>query len=189
MSLTAKQERFVAEYLIDLNATQAAIRAGYSEKGANVQGSKLLANANIQAAIQEAQAKRSIRTKITQDRVLQELARIGFADIRKAVSWGRSPVDTQAEEAEPNGLGIYPVELMPSSEIDDDTAAAISEVCLTAQGVKLKTHDKLAALDKIARHLGMLNGSGAGDDEAPSLTININSKDPVGDVRVTRSNG
>jgi phage terminase small subunit len=189
MALTAQQKRFVAEYLIDLNATQAAIRAGYSQKTAKSQGNRLLTNVDVAAAIQEAQAKRSNRTEITQDRVLLELARIGFADIRNAVSWGRSPVDTQAEEAEPNGLGIYPVELMPSSEVDDDTAAAISEVSLTAQGVKLKTHDKLAALDKIARHLGMLNGSGAGDDEAPSLTININSKDPVGDVRVTRSNG
>ena len=189
MALTAKQERFVAEYLIDLNATQAAIRAGYSEKSARVTGAENLTKPDIQAAIQEAQAKRLNRTEITQDRVLLELARIGFADIRKAVSWGRSPVDTQAEEAEHNGLGIYPVELMPSSEIDDDTAAAISEVSLTAQGVKLKTHDKLAALDKLARHMGMLNGSGAGEDDAPSLTININSKDPVGDVRVTRSNG
>lgn len=189
MALNAKQERFVAEYLIDLNATQAAIRAGYSEKTAYSTGQRLLKHVEVQAALQEAQAKRSERTEVTQDRVLQELARIGFADIRKAVAWGRSPVDTEAREADPNGLGIFPVELKPSSEVDDDTAAAISEVSLTQTGVKLKMHDKLSALEKIARHLGMLNGSGAGDDDAPSLTININSKDPVGDVRVTRSDG
>lgn len=189
MALTAKQECFVAEYLIDLNATQAAIRAGYSEKTAYSMGQRLLKNVEVQAALQEAQAKRSERTEITQDRVLQELARIGFADIRKAVAWGRSPIDTEAAEADPNSLGIYPVELKPSSEVDGDTAAAISEVSLTAQGVKLKMHDKLAALDKLARHLGMLNGSGAGDDDAPSLTININASPPVGDVRVTRSDG
>jgi phage terminase small subunit len=189
MALTAKQERFVAEYLIDLNATQAAIRAGYSAKTAYSVGHENLKKPEIAKAIQEANSKRSERSEIAQDRVLQEFARIGFADIRKAVAWGRSPIDTEAEEANPNGLGVYPVELMPSSEVDDDTAAAISEVSLTQTGVKLKMHDKLSALEKLARHLGMLNGSGAGDDDAPSLTININSKEPVGDVRVTRSDG
>ena len=184
MALTAKQERFVAEYLIDLNATQAAIRAGYSAKTADKQGSQLLGKTSIAAAIQEAQSKRSARTEITQDRVLQELARIGFADIRKAVAWGSAPDGAIDENGEP---ALYPVDLKPSSEVDDETAAAISEVSLTAQGVKLKMHDKLNALDKIARHLGMLNGSGADEGEAPGLTININAKQPVGDVRVTRS--
>lgn len=184
MALTAKQERFVAEYLIDLNGKQAAIRAGYSEKTAEQQASRLLSNVKVQAAIQEAQAKRSEKTGITQERVLQELARIGFADIRKAVAWGSAPDGAVDEEGNPV---LYPVELLPSSEVDNDTAAAISEVSLTAQGVKLKMHDKLSALDKIARHLGMLNGSGAGEDEAPALNININTAAPVGDVRVTRS--
>lgn len=189
MALTAKQERFVAEYLIDLNATQAAIRAGYSVKSARATGAENLTKPDIQAALQEAQSKRSDRTEITQDRVLQELARIGFSDIRNAVRWGRSPVSSGGEAADPNGLGVYPVELVPSEEVDEDTAAAVSEVALTQSGVKVKMHDKLAALDKIARHLGMLNGSGAEGDEAPALTININAKAPVGDVRVTRSDG
>ena len=70
MSLTTKQERFVSEYLVDLNATQAAIRAGYSENGANVQGGRLLANAKVAAAVAAAVAKRSKRTEITQDYVL-----------------------------------------------------------------------------------------------------------------------
>lgn len=152
MALTAKQERFVAEYLIDLNATQAAIRAGYSVKSARATGAENLTKPDIQAALQEAQSKRSDRTEITQDRVLQELARIGFSDIRNAVRWGRSPVSSDGEAADPNGLGVYPVELVPSEEVDDDTAAAVSEVGLTQSGVKVKMHDKLAALDKIARH-------------------------------------
>ncbi len=70
MSLTAKQERFVAEYLVDLNATQAAIRAGYSEKSATAEGSRLLVNTKVAAAVAAAQAKRSERTEITQDYVL-----------------------------------------------------------------------------------------------------------------------
>ncbi len=68
--LTPKQQRFVSEYLIDLNATQAAIRAGYAKSGASVEGTRLLANAKVAAAVAAAQAKRSERTEITQDYVL-----------------------------------------------------------------------------------------------------------------------
>ena len=72
-SLTPKQARFVEEYLLDLNATQAAIRAGYSAKTANEQGAQLLAKLSIRQAVAEAQAIRSKRTEITQDEVIQGL--------------------------------------------------------------------------------------------------------------------
>ena len=68
--LTPKQSRFVDEYMIDLNATQASIRAGYSRNGADVQGVRLLGNASVKAALQERMAARSQRTEITQDYVL-----------------------------------------------------------------------------------------------------------------------
>lgn len=71
--LNAKQQRFVDEYLIDLNATQAAIRAGYSEKTANQQGPRLLVNAGIQQAIEAGKAKREERTQITADYVLNTI--------------------------------------------------------------------------------------------------------------------
>ena len=71
--LTAKQERFVSEYLIDLNATQAAIRAGYSEKTAQVIGSENLSKPMIAAAVAAAQAERSERTEVTQDYVLTSI--------------------------------------------------------------------------------------------------------------------
>lgn len=83
--LTAKQQRFVEEYLIDLNATQAAIRAGYSPKTANEQGARLLANASVQEAIAKAMAERSRRTGISQDRVIQELARIAFVNPKNII--------------------------------------------------------------------------------------------------------
>ena len=73
MSLTPKQERFVAEYLIDLNATQAAIRAGYSEKTAQMIGSENLSKPLIADAVQKALAERSERTEITQDYVLTSI--------------------------------------------------------------------------------------------------------------------
>ena len=78
--LTEKQQRFVDEYLIDLNATQAAIRAGYSVKTANEQGSQNLAKLSIQQAIAKQMAERSKRTGINQDRVVLELAKIALVN-------------------------------------------------------------------------------------------------------------
>jgi len=149
--LNAKQYRFVEEYLIDLNATQAATRAGYSGKTAYSMGQRLLKNVEIQKMIEVAKAKRSERTEITQDMVLREFAKIGFADIRKAVAWGSAPEPSM----NPDDDRVYPVELIASELMDADTAAAISEVSLTAQGVKIKMYDKKGALDSIAKHLGM----------------------------------
>jgi phage terminase small subunit len=73
MPLTPKQERFINEYLIDLNATQAAIRAGYSKKTSKSQGQRLLTNVDIAAAIARAQGDRTERTNITQDYVLESI--------------------------------------------------------------------------------------------------------------------
>ena len=108
-SLTSKQQVFVEEYLIDLNATQAAFRAGYSEKTASQGAAQLLVNIKVQDAIATAQAARAFRTGITAERVLQEYAMIAFANPR-TTAWSE--------------LGI-------------------------------KVHDKLKALDALAKHLGM----------------------------------
>ena len=80
-NLTPKQQRFVEEYLIDLNATQAAIRSGYSEKTANEQGSRLLANVSISEAIAEAQNKRTKQTEIDAAYVLRRLVEIDQMDV------------------------------------------------------------------------------------------------------------
>lgn len=79
--LNDKQRRFVHEYLIDLNATQAAIRAGYSPKTAHVQGPRLLENAEVQDALDEAKAERSEKTKIDANWVLSRLAEEASADL------------------------------------------------------------------------------------------------------------
>ncbi len=159
--LTAKQRAFVREYLIDLNATQAALRAGYSEATAKDIGCENLAKPNIKAAIDAAMKIRADRTDITADRVLKELAKIGFADIRKAIKWQSHLIN---EEDNPEGGDIAviktivtnQVELVGSEDLDDDTAAAISEISQnTAGGIKLKLHDKRAALVDIGKHLGM----------------------------------
>lgn len=174
-SLNDKQRRFVEEYLIDLNGKQAAIRAGYSERTAEVQASRLLSNDKVAEAVAAGKKARSERTEITQDQVLREYARLGFADIRKAVAWGSVP------EINADGERIYPVELKASEDMDDDTAAAVSEVSLTAQGVKIKMYDKKAALDSIARHLGMFidRTEHTGKDGGPIQTEDVSARDRI----------
>lgn len=143
MALTAKQRRFVDEYIKDLNASQAAIRAGYSAISARNISSSLMTKANIQQEIAERMGKRSERTAITADRVLQELARLAFLDVRKAYT--------------PDGA------LKPIHELDDDTAAAIAGMDIIEFGgdeqsgvvKKIKLSDKKGALELLMRHLGM----------------------------------
>ena len=106
--LTDKQRTFVAEYLVDLNATRAAIRAGYSARNADKIGPELLGKTRVAAVIAEEQTKRAERTELTQDRVLEELKRIAFGDLRDAVVWG------------PSGI-----ELVDSAALTDAQAAAI----------------------------------------------------------------
>jgi phage terminase small subunit len=80
-ALTERQARFVDEYLVDLNGTQAAIRTGYSPRTANEQASRLLANANVQALLQERSKEREARTQINADYVLQRLVQIDQLDV------------------------------------------------------------------------------------------------------------
>jgi phage terminase small subunit len=156
MSLTNRQQRFVDEYLIDLNATQAARRAGY--RSAEVEGCRLLKNAKVAHAVAKAQAERAERTGVTADRVISELAKIGFSDIRKAIKWrsnvtvvGTDP-DTNAEQLR----AFNEVAIVDSNDIDDETAAAIAEISQTDKGgLKVKLHDKRAALVDLGKHLGL----------------------------------
>lgn len=96
--MTKRQKRFVEEYLIDLNATQAAIRAGYSPDSAKEIGCENLTKPNISAAIAKATDERSKRTGINQDRVLQELARIGFAKITDVMDPATAKIKENASE-------------------------------------------------------------------------------------------
>jgi phage terminase small subunit len=140
MALTPKRQRFAQEYVVDLNATQAAIRAGFAASGAAVEGARLLRNPKVGAEISRLQAQRNERTQISADRVLAELARIAFSDMRRFVKWGA------------NGI-----ELVESEALNDDDARCVAEVSRSADGgsVKFKLHDKTAALERIGRHLGM----------------------------------
>lgn len=141
--LTEKQQRFVDEYLIDLNATQAAIRAGYSVKTANEQGSQNLAKLNIQQAIAEQMAERSKRTGINQDRVVLELAKIALVKMTDIVdSQGRIKSD-----ASPDDLAC--IESVKYKESESDTGSSIER--------EVKIASKLKALELLGKHLGMWN--------------------------------
>mgnify|MGYP000887682201 CR=1 FL=1 len=165
-NLTPKQARFVEEYLVDLNATQAAIRAGYSKKTAGQVSFNLLKKTEIQTAISEAQALRSKRTEITQDRVLKELAKLGFGDIRAIFSEDGS--------------------LRHPNTMDDDAAARISSIEVVVRPVpgsqgqevehvaKIKAWDKLGALTQIGRHLGMFKDK---LETTGNIAINITPDD------------
>lgn len=175
MAITPRQQRFVEEYLVDLNATQASIRAGYSARTAEQQGPRLLGNVGVAQAIRAAQQARSARTEITQDMVVRELAKLGFADIRKAVTWRANVTGMVQEDDGSERLAVTnEVQLVDSDKLDDSTASAIAEISQTAQGgLRIKFHDKKAALDSLGRHLGMFKDKTelSGPEGAPLQVI------------------
>lgn len=136
--LTAKQKRFCDEYLIDLNATQAAIRAGYSPKTACEQASRLLANVKVQDEIAIEMAERSKRTGINQDRVLMEIAKMAFVNIDDVIDLDTAKVKqtaTKEDLACIQSVKIKPTEFGTEREI--------------------KLCDKKSNLELLGKHLGM----------------------------------
>lgn len=166
--LTEKQRRFVSEYLIDLNATAAAERAGY--KDPNI-GRQLITKNNVSKAIQEAIQRRERRTEITQDMVIRELAKLGFFDIRKLFDGNGKPLDISA--------------------LDDDTAAALAG--LDVQDVadsdgnyigflkKYKMADKIRALELLGKHLGAWEPKGKQEETGQLADLIDGLKEPVDD--------
>jgi len=141
VKLTPKQQRFADEWLIDMNGTAAAIRAGYSVKSAEVTASKLLRNVKVRAYIDQRMAEHSRRTGVTQDRIIRELARIAFLDPTQLVD-----MDT--------------AELL-SDAVEDDRAAIASVKVKTMSGEaemverEIKFADKLKALELLGKRFGM----------------------------------
>lgn len=132
-----KVAKFVQEYLVDLNGTQAAIRAGYAPKSAYVTASKLLKKPEVKAALDAAQAARAKRVEISADRVIQEIARLAFADVSKAY-------DASGQ-------------LLAPHEMPDDVRAAFSGLDFSKSGDKVgKFAGKERSLELLAKHLGLL---------------------------------
>jgi len=151
--LTVKQENFIREYLVDLNATQAAIRAGYSAKTANVIGPENLAKPCIAERIKQAIDARQEKTEITAERVLQELANIAFSNVEdffESVSYS----DEEDEELAGQGRKYHQLK---SDFLKSPRIAAVQSIEPGAYGAKLKMADKMKALEMISRHLGIFN--------------------------------
>lgn len=145
MALTAKQKLFADEYLIDLNATR-AYKVAYpnikNDETARANGSRLLTNANVAAYIQKRMDERAERTEITQDMVLKELSKIGFADVTDFVTI--------------EDKGTYcTVKVKTTDQMPSDKLGAIAGIKEGANGIEIKLNDKGKALELIGRHLGM----------------------------------
>ncbi len=202
--LTPKQLRFVAEYLVDLNGTQAAIRAGYSAKTAEQMAYQLLQKTSVKKAISAARKDQQDRTEITADRVLREAWNILTADARELVQvkvgccrhcWGeghryqrtvaeynhdhaewlakQSACKVQEDFEEQGGIGYTPlraphpecpeccgdgysrVVLADTRKISPAAAALYAGAEQTKYGLKVVMHDKVAAMEKLFKHLGL----------------------------------
>ena len=151
--LSRKRRRFVEEYVVDWNGTQAAIRAGYSAKTAAAQANRLLRKVEILEELDRRVKRIADGAEVRAARILRELARVAFADLRDIVEWG------------PDG-----VTLRPSDDLTPDQAAAVSEVSQGADGHKrIKSADKLRALELLGKRLGLFSDRliHAGDADAP----------------------
>lgn len=139
--LTAKQERFIEEYQVDLNATQAAIRAGYSTASAGTVAGENMRKPQIRARIDTAMAELSKRTGVNQERVIRELARVAFVNAKDVVSMQDATILEDASQ--------------------DDTATIASVKIKVVQGDfesverEVKFADKLKALELLGKHFGM----------------------------------
>lgn len=159
--LTARQGLFCREYVIDCNAAQAAIRAGYSRRAAKEQGCRLLANARVTKEIARLQRSAAEMAGVRAVDVLLELKKIAFSDVSEYVEY----------DASGN------ISLKPSAELPPDLTAAIAEVKqrYDAQGnvraMDFKLHDKLTALDKLGRHLKLYGDDSSRTGNGRSFTV------------------
>ena len=142
-ALTARQSRFVEEYLVDLNATQAAVRAGYSRKGASVRGSELLANPNVAAAIKGGSQSRQEQISVSAADVIHAWAALAFTDPREIVTWKDSTITLRNSAALTREQALCVTSVKETHSRNGDPV------------VEVKFADRSKALDSLARHLGI----------------------------------
>ncbi|MDE1903600.1 MAG: terminase small subunit [Alphaproteobacteria bacterium] len=146
--MNRRMQLFVNEYLVTMNASEAARRAGYKPHYAGLRGYQLMRRPDVQVAIRDAMDARAKRTGIDSDRVIDELAAIAFSDMRKILDWG-----------------TYHVRLQPAETMTEADRAAIKSISVRigkrgCGHVRVRLHDKFAALAMLMRHLGMDNALG-----------------------------
>lgn len=173
--LTPKQQQFVREYLIDFNATQAAIRAGYSPKTAQVIGAENLKKPMVAAEIQRLGQKTAQKLEITRESIMQELAAIGFA---------RTSDYVRVETEPTTRLGIHPltgevvslpsylqtVRITNTADLPEEKAAALAGIKQGANGIEVKLHDKVRALELLGKAMGVFD---SGRDTSTEASNNL----------------
>lgn len=158
--MTEKQKHFCEEYLIDLNATQAAVRAGYSTRSAHSIATENMQKPAVRARIDEALATRSKRTGVNADRVVRELARVAFVNPSDVIDLDNATLKDDATDDDTAAVASVKVKTIPTAD---------------GQGVEreIKMADKLKALELLGRHLGMFTDkvehSGAIDTGSAAL--------------------
>lgn len=135
--LNDKERRFAEEYIIDLDRARAVKAAGYSHESPNSYAYELLNRPHVAEYIQYLKAEQSQRTRITADRVLNELARMAFLDPSKIVS-----VDEGGK-----------IVITPTNMLSEDDRRCISEIAETKDGIRVKMTDKRGALELLGKHL------------------------------------
>jgi phage terminase small subunit len=138
MSLSPQQELFVRQYVLDLNATKAALRAGYAKKSARTQGSYLLTKPEIQAAVKVRQERRFEKVDIKTDDVLRLMRKFAFTDLSGVI--------------EVRGNKTY---ITDTSHLTEDQMACISEIKETAEGIQVKLISREKMIELLGRHMGM----------------------------------
>ena len=171
--LTGKQSRYCEEYIIDLNATQAALRAGYSKNTSRIIGCQNLTKLNIQEEIQRLKSERSDRVQIEADSVVQELSKIAFSNIKNYLS-----------------LADDEVYFKNLNEVPDEITAAVESIKIYTTKNKdgsreytttqFKLHSKLNALEQLGKHLGVYE---ADNTQKGDLIVNIVNFSQIDDTK------
>ncbi len=164
--LTRRQEAFVEEYLIDLNGTKAAIRAGYAPASAGVEAHRLLNQPDIAGAVSRGMAQRAVRTGIQQDMVLNELAHIAFSRVDHYAVDDETG-DLQLSDGAPFGAlaAVQSVRHRKRVRVETD-----GDVLTTYEG-EIRLWDKVAALLLLGKHLGLFANRGPGPNGSPIDTV------------------
>lgn len=170
--LTPRQARFVDEYLLDLNATQAAIRAGYSAKNAESIGYQLLQKTPVGNSVARAKAARSAKIGLTADRVLEELAALGFAKLADFAEWGPERFELRESSDLIDSRAVLEVKVK-ETVLTTETGDIITK---REQGIKL--HDKVGTLKLLGQHIGLypekFEHSGPGGEP---FQVEVNARD------------
>lgn len=162
--LSAKRQRFVDEYCIDFNGTQAAIRAGYSIKSANEQAARLLAYDSVKKALDEKKLEIAESSKLKVSDVIDELRKIAFSDITQVVSFNAAKAKIKS-----------------SRKLSEDARKVIASVSQTQNGLTIRMHDKVKALELLGRYLNIFTDRVEVEGCGLGLILNMNA--PAADKR------